>query len=161
MAVTTDIVATYRGPRRVMARLLAMGQREDRLLAILMGACMLVFISQMPVRAREAHLTGQELNALLGSSLLAWVFIAPLGLYVLAWLLHLLARVLGGKGGGYKARLALFWAFLAAAPLMLLNGLVGGFIGEGTALTSVGLLWLGLFLWFLIAGLREAYWTSP
>ncbi|NKX72530.1 YIP1 family protein, partial [Rhodobacteraceae bacterium R_SAG3] len=55
MAVTTDITATYRGPRKVIARLLAMGPREDRLLAFVMGACVLMFIAQMPRLAREAH----------------------------------------------------------------------------------------------------------
>ena len=35
MPVTTDIVATYKGPRRVIAHLLSLGPREDRALAIL------------------------------------------------------------------------------------------------------------------------------
>ncbi len=158
MAVTTDITATYRGPRRVFARLLAMGPREDRLLAFLMGACTLMFIAQMPRLAREAHLTGQELNILLGGALLGLIFIAPLALYALAALSHLLLRAMGGQGAGYCARLALFWALLASTPLLLLNGLVAGFIGSGPALTAVGLLWLTVFLWFWSAGLAQSYW---
>ena len=71
MSVTADITATYRGPGRVMAKLLAMGQREDRALALLMAGCAVVFIAQMPRLAREAHLSGQELNILLGGALLA------------------------------------------------------------------------------------------
>ncbi|OIQ32103.1 MAG: YIP1 family protein [Alphaproteobacteria bacterium MedPE-SWcel] len=158
MAVTSDILATYRGPRKVIARLLCMGPREDRLLAFLMGACALMFIAQMPRLAREAYLTGQELNMLLGGALLGIVFIAPLGLYALAWVSHLILRSLGGQGGGYQSRLALFWAFLAATPLLLLNGLVAGFIGSGSALIAVGVLWSLVFLWFWIAGLTQAYW---
>lgn len=157
MAVTADIAATYRGPRRVIARLLAMGVREDRVLAFLMGGCVLTFIAQMPRLAREAHLTGQELNMLLGGALLGIVFIAPLLLYALAWAAHLLGRALGGQGSSYSARLALFWAFLAASPLMLLNGLTAGFIGAGAELTLVGILWLAVFLWFWISGMLEAY----
>ena len=42
MAVSQDILQTYRRPRLVVARLLAMGQREDRLLAILMAGCALI-----------------------------------------------------------------------------------------------------------------------
>lgn len=156
MAVTTDIAATYRGPGRVMRRLLGMGQREDRALAFLMAGCVLVFVAQLPRLAREAHVTGQELNMLLGASLLAWVIIAPLLLYGIAGLSHLLARALGGQGGWYGARLALFWALLAAAPLLLLHGLVAGLIGPGPARDGIGLLWLGVFLWFWIAGLRQA-----
>ncbi|KIC22417.1 YIP1 family protein [Leisingera sp. ANG-Vp] len=160
MSVTTDIPATYKGPRKVFARLLSMGAREDRLLIFLISGCVLVFVSQMPVRAREAHLTGQELNMLLGSSLLAWVFIAPLVLYVLALIAHWVARAAGGKGDAYRARLALFWAFLAASPLMLLNGLVAGFIGASTALNLVGALWLAAFLWFWVSGMIQGYWAK-
>ncbi len=156
MAVTRDITATYRGPGRVVRRLLEMGQREDRALAILMAGCVLVFIAQLPRLSREAHLTGQELNMLLGASLLAWVIIAPLLMYCIAALSHLVARLIGGKGGWYGARLALFWALLASGPVLLLHGLVAGFVGPGPARDGVGLLWLGVFLWFWIAGLRQA-----
>ncbi|TDK51163.1 YIP1 family protein [Antarcticimicrobium luteum] len=156
MAVTSDIAATYRGPGRVLRRLLGMGQREDRALALLMAGCVLVFIGQLPRISREAHLTGQELNMLLGASLLAWVIIAPLLLYCIAALSHLAARLLGGQGGWYGARLALFWALLASTPLLLLHGLVSGLVGPGPAQDGVGLLWLVVFLWFWGAGLRQA-----
>lgn len=159
MPVTTDIVATYRGPRRVMRRLLDRGSREDRALAILIAACVLVFIAQWPRLAREAFLTERELNPLLGGALLGWIFIAPLLFYLLALLSHGLARLAGGCGSAYGARLALFWAFLAASPLLLLHGLVAGFIGPGPGLTAVGLIWLAVFGWFWIAGLREAEWS--
>lgn len=159
MSVTKDIPATYRGPRRVFARLLAMGPREDRLLAFLISGCVLAFVAQMPKLARDAHLTGQELNMLLGGALLGVVFIAPLLLYTLALLTHWVARIAGGQGEAYRARLALFWAFLAASPLMLLNGLVAGFIGPGPGLTLVGGLWFVIFLWFWVAGMVQGYWV--
>lgn len=159
MPVARDIVATYRGPRRVVRRLLDMGMREDRALAILISACVVVFVAQWPRLAREAYLTGQELNPLLGGALLAWIFIAPLMLYALALLAHGLARLVGGRGSAYGARLALFWALLAASPLILLHGLVAGFIGPGPGLQGVGLIWCGVFLWFWLSGLREAEWS--
>lgn len=158
MPVTTDLVATYRGPRRVVRRLLAMGPREDRALVMLIAACVVVFVAQWPRLAREAYLTGQELNPLLGASLLAWIFIAPLILYALALVSHGIARVLRGKGTAFGARIALFWAFLAASPLILLHGLVAGFVGPGVELQAVGLLWFLVFLWFWMSGLIEAEW---
>ena len=54
MALVTDIVATYRGPGRVVDRLLSAPAHEGRALAHLMGACILGFISQWPVLARRA-----------------------------------------------------------------------------------------------------------
>lgn len=158
MPVTTDIVATYRGPGRVIRRLLAMGPREDRALVILMAGCVVVFIAQWPRLAREAHLTGQELNPLLGGTLLAWVFIAPLLFYAIAFLSYLILRALGGKLTGFDARMALFWAFLASSPVLLLHGLVAGFVGPGLELNIVGALWLALFVWFWLATMRAAAW---
>jgi len=159
MAVTSDIVASYKGPGRVVARLLAMGQREDRALAILMAACIVIFVAQWPKLARQAHMDPSiELQMLLGASLLAWVMIAPLLMYVIAFVSHLISRAARGRGTGYGARIALFWALLASSPLILLHGMVAGFIGNGPALSGVGILWLVFFLWFWISGLRQAEW---
>jgi hypothetical protein len=159
MPVTRDIVATYRGPRRVVRRLLDMGVREDRALMILVVACIVVFVAQWPRLAREAHLTDQALNPLLGGALLGWLFIAPLLFYVLALVSHGVARLARGHGTAYGARLALFWAFLAASPLILLHGLMAGFVGPGAGLQLVGLIWCGVFGWFWLSGLYEAEWS--
>ena len=160
MAVTTDIVATYKSPRKIFARLLSAGIGEHQLLACLMGFCALAFVSQLPVRAREAHLTGAELNMLLGASLLALIFILPLLLYGLAFIMHLLARVFKGQGAPMHARVALFWSLLATTPLMLLHGLVSGFIGESAQEAAIGALWFIMFLWFWSTGMWQAYWSK-
>jgi hypothetical protein len=81
------------------------------------------------------------------------LFVAPLGLYAIAAFSHLVARLLGGQGTWYGARMALFWALLAAAPLWLLWGLVAGLIGPGPALSATGVVALGAFLAIWIAGL--------
>ncbi|WP_298835902.1 YIP1 family protein [uncultured Roseobacter sp.] len=156
MPVTRDIPATYRGPGRVVRRLLAAGHREDRALAYLMAGCVLMFLAQLPRLAREAHLTGQELNMLMGASLMAWVFVAPLMLYCVAALSHIVAKLMRGRGTWYSARIALFWALLASSPLVLLNGLVAGFIGPGLELQLVGLAWISVFAWFWIGGMLAA-----
>lgn len=145
-------MATYRRPGAVVRRLVSEGPREDRALFFLMVACGLVFVAQLPRLAREAHLTGTELNMLLGGTLLAWIVIAPLILYALAAIAHIIGRVLGGQGSGYGARVALFWALLASAPLMLLRGLVAGFIGEGLQLDIVDFVWFLCFVWFWVSG---------
>lgn len=156
MPLSSDIVATYRGPGRVMRRLLDMGPREDRALAFVMAFCLVAFVAQMPGLARRAHIEGLELNMLLGGALLGTVFILPLFFYILALVSHWAARLVGGHGTPFGARLALFWALLASAPLVLLNGLVAGFIGPGPALTLVGIIWVAVFVWFWLSGLRQA-----
>ena len=160
MSLSREIVATYRGPGAVMRRLLAQGPREDRALMFVMAACAMFFVAQMPALARQAHLEGSELNPLMGASLLACMVILPLALYVLAALSHLVAKLFRGRGTGYGARLALFWALVAASPLLLLNGLVAGFVGQGVQLSLVGLLWFLVFLWFWVSSLRVAEWPA-
>ncbi|MEC8582215.1 MAG: YIP1 family protein [Pseudomonadota bacterium] len=161
MPVTTDIVASYRRPAQVMRRLLSAGTREDRALAMLMAGCVLAFISQLPRLSREAHLTGEELNPMLGGALFAWLFIAPLMFYLIAALSHLVARLFKGKGDWFGARLALFWAFLAASPLMLLNGLTAGFVGPSAALTLVGFVWFVAFMVIWLVSLKVAETDGP
>lgn len=156
MGIATDIVASYRGPGKVVSRLLAGGPQEGRSLMFLMLACTLMFVAQLPRLSREAHLTGQDLNMLMGGSLLALIFIAPLIFYACAALSRLIARALGGSGAGWRSRVALFWALLAASPLLLLHGLVAGFIGPGMQKTLVGVIWCAVFLWFWAAGLQAA-----
>ena len=156
MSALADIAATYRGPGGVVRALISRGPREDRALAILMGACAIIFVAQWPRLAREAHLSGTELNPLLGGALLAWIIIAPLALYIIAALSRAPARLAGLRVSGYGARIALFWALFATSPLILLYGLVAGFIGTGVQETLIGIIWLAVFLWFWIAGLVAA-----
>lgn len=157
MPVTTDIVRTFRSPRGVMREKLAGGPREDRLIATLIIACFLNFVAQWPVHARAAALDPSiPLEARLGGALMAWLFIVPLAAYVVAAGTHVIARLVGGKGSWFGARLALFWALLAASPLWLLNGLVGGMIGPGPGLSAVGLVAFFTFAAFWGFGLWEA-----
>ncbi|HKK97865.1 MAG TPA: YIP1 family protein [Marivita sp.] len=157
MPFTQDISATYRGPGKVVRRLVSGAPREDRALAILMGACVILFIARWPALARQAHLEGQELNMLLGGTLMATIFFAPLLFYALSLVAHGIARLLRGQGPSYYARVSLFWSLLASSPLVLLNGLVAGFIGPGLELTLVGVLWFAVFMWFWLASMVAVY----
>jgi hypothetical protein len=140
VSVTRDIARTYRGPGRVVRDRLRGGATEAHGLAILMAGCALMFVAQWPVLSRLAFEDPTiPLQARLSGALIVWVFMMPLAFYILAPLPHLVIRLFGGKGTWFAARLALFWALLAATPLWLLNGLVMGFIGPGPAavLTTV------------------------
>lgn len=160
MAATRDIVASYGGPGKVVRRILEEGAREDRALIFLMIGCLLFFVGQTPRLAREAFETEQDLGMLMGASLMAWIFIAPLVLYLLAGLTYLLAKAFRSAITAFGARLALFWALLASSPLVLLWGLTAGFVGQGLELTLVGLLWFAIFMWFWIGGfLAAARWA--
>jgi len=140
---TTNVVATYtRGPGTVMRRLLAFGQREDRALMYLMVACIIMAAGSLPGISRRAFLEGTEAGPQLQAAVLGWVLIAPLMLYLIAPVPRLIGKAFGGRGTWYGARLALFWALLAASPLYLLLGLTDGFVGQGLDWRAVGVLWL-------------------
>lgn len=124
----------------------------------LLLACGIIFVSQWPGISREAALdeSGPPLQARLAITFFAWLMIWPLLFYGLGSLTHLLARLMGGRGTFYSARLALFWALLASTPAWLFYGLVTGFIGPGPAQTAVGAVLLLAFLTIWGMCLREA-----
>jgi hypothetical protein len=76
--------------------------------------------------------------------------------YALAGTTHLVARMIGGRGTWYSARLALFWSLLATSPAWLFHGLVAGFIGPGIEQAVAGGLLLIAFLTIWGLCLREA-----
>jgi hypothetical protein len=156
MAVTTDIVQSWRNPRAVMRRHLARGRSEPWLFSLLVAFLVIVFVAQWPGAARASFFQPevpviQRLFAT-GLALLATI---PFW-YLLAAVSRLLSGLFGGTGDYYGARLALFWALLAVSPGMLLQGMVAGFIGPSPGLSILGVLVLGVFLLFWISMLMEA-----
>ena len=163
MAVTSDMMRSWRAPRQVMRDLLDQGKREDRAIAYLMIACFLIFVAQWPRLSRinagfEASPWPADINfeGMMTYTFYAVVIMLPLALYALAALSHLVAKALGGQGSWYGARLAFFWTLLATTPLLLLHGLIRGFVGPGVQSTLVGAVWAVAFLYIWVQSLREA-----
>lgn len=156
MAVTLDIIEAHYRPMRVMQRQLDRGQREERALALLMVACVIMFMSQWPWHARQSHLNGAHLTDAIQNDAFALIFLLPLLSYGIAALTRLVAMIFRGKGTWYASRLALFWAMLASSPLLLLSGLVKGFIGLGPQNTMVGAVWFAVFMWIWLGSLIRA-----
>jgi hypothetical protein len=155
--VTGDIVASWRAPRAVIRRKVD-GLREDRALVYLVSACLLIFVGQWPVLQRQATLDPSvPFDARVGGALLGIVFILPLAAYLLAGVLHLALRALGGRGRGFDSRMALFWGLLAAAPLFLLNGLLRGMLGDTPAVMGAGALMLAAFVILVGLMLHEVH----
>lgn len=159
----------YRRPAEVLRRKLSDVPSEPRALAYLMAACVFMFVAQMPQVSRTVSLSDPErwatdpaayqeaLQPALGGALLATLIFWPLILYAFAALLQLVLRLLRRRVSGYDVRLSLFWGLLSAAPLALLGGLTAGFVGQGIALTIVGVLWLAAVSWFVATGVRSAH----
>ncbi|MEJ6402168.1 hypothetical protein [Yoonia sp. 2307UL14-13] len=158
MPVTSDIVRTWRAPREVARDLLNRGKREDRAIAFVMIACFLIFVAQWPRLSRissgfEPSPWPEDVNmeGMMTYTFYAVVIMLPLALYGLAALTRIIGRAVGASVSWYAARLVFFWTLLATTPLLLLHGLVRGFIGPGFEANLVGALWLLAFalIWFL------------
>ncbi|TRD20753.1 YIP1 family protein [Palleronia caenipelagi] len=147
MSLTADILRSYAHPGDTLLRRLGpVYRREARALATLMLGCFLVFLAQAPRLQRQSIETGQELDVMIGGALFGWLFVAPLVFYGIAGVSHFVAKLVGGQGTYSEARMALFWSFLAAAPLWLLWGLVAGLVGPGVGLDVIGIVALGAFV---------------
>lgn len=159
MSVSRDIAQSYLWPRRVIRRHMQRGLSEGRVIIFLLSACFLIYISQWPRLSREAYLDAEiPLEGRMIAAMWAWVFVAPLLFYIIAWISYLFARILGGAGTGLGARLALFWTLLVLVPVWLLYGLVSGFVGAGMQLNIVGGILAAAFFWIWISALIETQW---
>lgn len=155
MSVTSDIVASWRRPRVVVRRLLGQGRSEPFAFSVLVTGLILLFVSLTPYLAREAYLNPEQpLAQRLLAAGLAMAATVPFW-YLLAAMGHLVARILGGKGSFYGARVALFWALVAASPGLLAYGMVRGMVG-GAGSDVIGLIAAGVFVLFWIGMLQEA-----
>ena len=161
MSVVSDILQTWIDPKGLI-RAKTVLPREDRALATLMGACLLLFVSEWPSMARStAADPSVPFEARMGGGLMAVIFVMPLVFYGIAWISRLVAGVFGGKGSGYAARMALFQALLAMTPLALINGLARGLQGPGFAATVTGLAALAGFLWMWLSMLVTVEREGP
>ncbi len=153
------IFAAWPDFRGAMASQLAAPKAESRALSYVYVASLIGFIASLPEVARQAETDELPLTALVIGRLFSALFFAPLFLYGVAALSHLVAKRLGGQGSYYDARLALFWALLVAAPLLLAVAILqavlaaGPAYGAGSVLSLIG---FAGFLWIWAACLSEA-----
>lgn len=160
VGLVTTMARAYRRPRAVMAELVAEAT-EGRALAWLFLACALGFVASVPEALRRARGLGIEdpVAGAVAAHLFAYLFVAPLVAYGLAALAHLVARAFGAGPGFLKARVALFWSLLLAAPLglaLVAGRVVAERLGIPTLLAPVAWAALGLWLWLFAAGFAEA-----
>lgn len=154
MALTSDIVESWRHPRAVIRRLRSRGRSEAFVFTFLLVFLLMAVTAAAPGLSRQAALEGQPFPPfLLGASLGALALVPVF--YLLAALGHLVARLMGGTGGWYDGRLALFWALACTTPAVLLFGLVRAFVADSPAVPILGLFTFMVFLALYSIMLRE------
>ena len=154
--LVADISAAWRDPRGSIAARLAGRPRDAQLLAWALGAALIGFVAGLPEAVQQAGSTGtrDEATGVLASRLFGAVFITPLFLFVLAGLSHLIARLFGGQGSYWSARVALIWAVVVCVPLVLLNGIASAILPP-LGVSVIALATLAGFGWIWVAFLSE------
>jgi len=155
MALTSDIMESWHSPRRVVRRLRGAGRSEPFVFTFLFVFLLLAFVSLAPYLARQTALNPDvTLYQRLFGAALGLLALVPF-FYLLAALGHLVARLMGGTGGYYDGRLALFWALACSTPGMLFLGLVRSFRGDGPVVTALGMVLFVCFITLYSVMLRE------
>jgi len=161
VALTQDILATYKVPGRVVSRFLAQGRNEVRVLLFVLIAGALMFIATSPYQARAAELSDEvPFMARMYWSAFFYIMIMPMLFYAFAGIIYGVAKIARRQVTGYEIRFTLVWALLGASPVMLILGLVAGFIGPSPVLQLVGFIWIAVFGWFWVVGLLTADGSS-
>ena len=127
MSITREILVAYKGFGASMRRQIAANPGEEKLLIYLVMAILILFIARAPNLLEASALAATEevsSIAIFVVNLVSSFFFAPLLFYGLASLSGLMAKMFGGKGNGYRSRLALFWALLVVSPLALVSAIV-------------------------------------
>lgn len=153
-SISTAVARSWRHPGQVVRGLLAKDRREGRLMMYLTLALGIVFVAQLP---RLTRIATDEVGfePLMAGALFGIMFVGPLLAYALALVLVLVLRPFGAVEP-FAVRLALFWALLATAPLVLAQAALVALTGPGVAATLSGIAVLAGFAAILIAGLRVA-----
>lgn len=157
MGITLDIARSWRHPRRTMAQRMSFGIREDQALLFLMLGCLLMFVSQWPRLYVETNADPSiPFEARAGAALLGWLFIVPLLSYALAAIARIVAKIFGGNGTWFSARMALFWALLSATPMWLLNGAMTGLHAPDLLRDATGVIALAGFVAIWLSSMIES-----
>jgi hypothetical protein len=155
MSVSSDIVESWRRPRTVVRRHMNRGRSEPFAFSLLVTFLLLAFVAQWPGASRAAFEAGNQPVSprllAIGLGLLATI---PLW-YGLAAVSRLVAKLCGGRGSWYGARIALFWSLVAITPMMLLQGMVAAMVGSSPGLTLVSGLAAVIFVVFWVLALIE------
>lgn len=155
MAITADIFESWLRPRVVIRRLALRARSEPFVFTFLFVFLLLSLIALAPYLAREAALHPDV-------PLIQRLFAAALGMlglipvfYLLAAVGHLVAKLMGGSGGFFDGRLALFWALTCTTPAMLIYGLLRAFAANSAVVSVAGVLVFAIFLVLYTVMLRE------
>lgn len=98
---------------------------EERILFYAFLFSFLNYLARLPNLSMIAATSSDlQFSGLAIANFVSGVLMAPLVMYLLAALSHLVLRIFGGKASWREARLAMMWAALVSLPLILITGVL-------------------------------------
>lgn len=120
-----DIVGAYGGLRASMRNQIERGNDEPRLMAYLAFGCFVIFLSFLP-RLLATDLSGTDQS--IAAGIIIWFFVvmffAPLMLYGIAAISHMIAKGFGAKGPYQNARHAIAWMLVVLSPALIVKAML-------------------------------------
>ena len=131
---------------------------EARLLSLAFLGVIILFIARLPelIVLWHNNLLNDVIPSLVGISLFTSMFFAPLILYSLSAVIHIVAKLFKGKGTFKTSRLALFWSIVVSSPILLINGIVQGYFYETLLARFFDLLTMFFVLWIVSSIIVES-----
>ena len=128
-----DIFKAYLDLRMSFRNQLNNFTSESRLLAYAFFISIVLFLERLPGRVTNYDIQSSKdiFFDYVGIDLFTSIFFGPIFLYFLSILTHLFAIPFKGKASFFEARLAFFFSFIVASPLLLLAGLLHGLFPNG------------------------------
>ncbi|MEX0968881.1 MAG: YIP1 family protein [Paracoccaceae bacterium] len=169
------LIDSWRDMRGATRRLIEENPSEARLLFYVLMSDMVFFLSWAlktivaPTQVFKDMFKGDaiEANLVIGSMLIAALFLRTTVVYIFSAILGAVLRAIGGKGSWKDTRTGIFWGSFVAAPFGLLmaivtvifSGLEENIPFLGNSLIAQIPYWLSLlpFVWLCSLGAAEAH----
>lgn len=126
--LTIRVLSAWRDMRGSMRVLLEDRPSEGMLFGFILVSGFFHFLgsaAELWLDPRSVTLTQGEVLANIYWLAVFFFVMRPIGLYLLAFLGHGMARLFGGTGSAYESRAAMAWAAMVAAPVWLTLKLLG------------------------------------
>ncbi len=153
----THIFLAYPGFSESYRQQKKLANSERDLLLFAFTGSLILFMANLPVQvAKVSNFVDMDVRVHVGLIGFVSLFFLPLFLYLFSGLLYLIFKFFNGSASFFELRLALFWSLNVAGPLIILDGLLGGFFINNVAIDYVGFFLQSLIAWIISCMLTES-----
>jgi len=160
MSLVGEIARAYAAPKAAMRTQLAK-MTEERILLYAFLFSFLNYLARLPSLSMiAAQISDVEFAGLAMANFVTNVLMAPLVMYLIAALSHVVLRLFGGQASWREARLAIMWAALVSLPMVLGTGILKVLVADlaiSVATTATGV----VFLWQWAKCLQVVEFSPP